>query len=35
MQHGSTYQVGLLTLADMLQLLIWLSDLKQCQEHLL
>lgn len=35
MHHGSTYQECLLTLADVLQLLIWLSDSKQSQEHFL
>lgn len=35
MHDGSTYQECLLTLADMLQLLIWLSDSKQSQEYLL
>lgn len=35
MHHGSTYQECLLTLADMLQLLIWLSDSKHRQKHLL
>lgn len=35
MHHGSTYQERLLILADILQLLIWLSDARQSQEHLL